>query len=815
MVSRDAYASKGIKPWSIVFATEELAPKDILDKALAGKILSEVFYLKPDEDSLINNGGKRTLKTYVGTQCILFDFDDASCDIDEFVSRLTIKPTFGYTTLSDGKVEGGKVWHKFRLGYVLSDFVYGQDNRYRIWKDIAKANGFLPTLVDGKAIKGEQDKCDMNCSSTQWFFGTDEKARTIFFPDNIIKVKPEIKGMPRTDEEYEKLRSESELEYKERRRKIEGDKTFWDDGRMYCIYKQVLSGYGWTTIDWSSGIERMPYFDVEIKGRKMAMKVCDTNTDGSPVKDNEGNPVYLRRTVRENDREKVKYIYKYRTVKFTNGQHRRSKIYVACQKIKENYLKLREKDGYTPELTPTILFYFTHLYANTNFELKHPIDTISSNEIADIVLNVFDDGRGASFFNKSVRAKKRVSMIIDKERFGWDSTNRQKTALFTAQIRMEDIFLNYDWKASPSENIARLNGNGEDKMYAGQRLSENSIKKYFSDIRRALAGDGKYTNTRGKVIYDFNKFNSISKDIIESFISYFDFSFSSFFKVSKANGGHAKRGEKRRLVMEALKEIEGRHSVRETMAILRERGISVSRGTVAEILKGTPVQIQDTLSVYNYRIDNISCSLNENGHPVPLRLLSEGKTIKEIANILNINEKTIKRYIKKAKDEGILTNKGSKKYPKWVITKMDSVPLRNDEIGHPDTLKENEIGHHVPLKNEEKKERGMKPVIINGWVWTPADNYTDEDFINDTMPSITSTSFRPGMDDIPVDYRHVSHIVQLPPQHIAPPQAQLIKPVETPPIKISMMEKYRSLESTGMDSKEIGGLRERLSKLIV
>ena len=103
MVSRDAYSKKNIVPWSIEFKEFDLTPREILDRAMSGKIMSEVFFVRSNEDFLLNSHGRRTQQTYVGTQCIFFDFDDASCGLEEFVSKLSRKPTFGYATLSDGK----------------------------------------------------------------------------------------------------------------------------------------------------------------------------------------------------------------------------------------------------------------------------------------------------------------------------------------------------------------------------------------------------------------------------------------------------------------------------------------------------------------------------------------------------------------------------------------------------------------------------------------------------------------------------------------------------------------------------------------
>ena len=146
-----------------------------------------------------------------------------------------------------------------------------------------------------------------------------------------------------------------------------------------------------------------------------------------------------------------------------------------------------------------------------------------------------------------------------------------------------------------------------------------------------------------------------------------------------------RRGWKRRMVLEALKGMEIT-SARKMQKVLEERGIKVSTRTVAyaiQILQGSCTK-PNTQSNYNYRDNNIVRSHTEivqSGKTTPvkpegnvLRLLTEGKTIEEISKVLNISIITVKRHIKKAKQEGLITNMGSKKYPKWtMLSELDSM----------------------------------------------------------------------------------------------------------------------------------------------
>ena len=754
MVSRDAYTSKNIVKKDIRLGEIEAEPSEVLQRALAGKILSDVFFRKSDEEELENHSGRRTRLTFIGTQCLFYDFDDASCDIDEFVSRLRIKPTFGYTTLSDGKIENGRKLHKFRLGYILSDFVYGLDNRERLWKEIARENNIVPTFIKGKKVQGEQDKYDKGCTSVQWFFGTSDKARTVFFPENIYQVPTELVGLPLSYDEYLSYREESERITAERKRQIARNEHFWDNESNKYLYRETLKGSGWLEEDDTCGIRRYPYFDVTICGRMKSLKIAKTDEEGNILK-KDNNIIYETRLKkkRKTEEDVVGYRYKYQVVPFRDGEHRRVKLYVAAQKMAENYNKLREKEPWHPELDDTILFYFLHSYAHTYFELEGKGNTITNDELADIAISVNDDyreGNDTSFFDRETRTKRRAEPMMSM-RFSM-LTQRQKSALITSQIKVEDVLNNFDWTLSPSDNLERLNGAEKGKMYGGRKMKDDkSLKTFFKKIRKAIEC-GIYTNKAGRVIYDFNNFNHISKEVIDSFITYFDFSFSSFFNVSGKKGSDGRRGEKRRIVMEALEGVE-RMSVRKTQAFLKERGIEASRGTVAEILNISPVQIHNVTSNNIKERTILSTGNNKIGHPDILKKLTCGLSAKDIALELGISWITVQRYIKKAKDAGIIRNEGSKKFPKWVCDKSmasgGKLTSKDTNINKEKQIKNTTIMNTSIIINENVPQGfGDNLPLDESAMSAYTGEYTDEDYINDTAPELPYTCFKTGFTEI-------------------------------------------------------------------
>lgn len=754
MVSRDAYTSKNIVKKDIRLGEIEAEPSEVLQRALAGKILSDVFFRKNDEEELENHSGRRTRLTFVGTQCLFYDFDDASCDIDEFVSRLRIKPTFGYTTLSDGKIENGRKLHKFRLGYILSDFVYGLDNRERLWKEIARENNIVPTFIKGKKVQGEQDKYDKGCTSVQWFFGTNDKARTVFFPENIYQVPTELVGLPLSYDEYLSYREESERITADRKRQIARNEHFWDNESNKYLYRETLKGSGWSEEDDTCGIRRYPYFDVTICGRMKSLKIAKTDEDGNILK-KDNNIIYETRLKRDKrkknnggfdeDEYVEAYRYKYQVVPFRDGEHRRVKLYVAAQKMAENYNKLREKEPWHPELDDTILFYFLHSYAHTYFELEGKGNTITNDELADIAISVNDDyreGNDTSFFDRETRTKRRAEPMMSM-RFSM-LTQRQKSALITSQIKVEDVLNNFDWTLSPSDNLERLNGAEKGKMYGGRKMKDDkSLKTFFKKIRKAIEC-GIYTNKAGRVIYDFNNFNNISKEVIDSFITYFDFSFSSFFKVSGKKGSAGRRGDKRRIVMEALEGVE-RMSVRKTQAFLKERGIEVSVGYLTQISMGTfNEKCSLSISTSNNIKERTILSTGKKDSEQHVRIenaiidsLTKGITIKDISISLGLTERTIRRHIKKAKEAGIIRNEGYGKYSHWIVVEdksyADKYPKNNNNTTSTTYIadKTGIFGNGCTLKPEPDKTGILgNNVTIETSIKQPTKFVMREDFEN-------------------------------------------------------------------------------------
>lgn len=88
---------------------------------------------------------------YICSSTLTFDIDHSDVNIDDYVARLDIKPTFAYTSSRNGLEDYG---YGFRLVYVLSEDVCSLEDYALLTKSLAKQLSL--TFVDGRSWKGDQ-----------------------------------------------------------------------------------------------------------------------------------------------------------------------------------------------------------------------------------------------------------------------------------------------------------------------------------------------------------------------------------------------------------------------------------------------------------------------------------------------------------------------------------------------------------------------------------------------------------------------------------------------------------------------------------
>ena len=101
-------------------------------------------------------------ENYIGTQTLFYDFDKVEESVNDFVGHLKFRPSFSYSTYSDGT--DGR--HSFRLVYCFEGIIYGMENFEAAYRKIADLNGFSG-LLDARA-------------ANQLYYGTTSTADTDF-----------------------------------------------------------------------------------------------------------------------------------------------------------------------------------------------------------------------------------------------------------------------------------------------------------------------------------------------------------------------------------------------------------------------------------------------------------------------------------------------------------------------------------------------------------------------------------------------------------------------------------------------------------
>lgn len=104
---------------------------------------------------------------FASSSTVFYDFDGMETPMQEFIQELPYKPSFGYTSYSNGMEGCG---YRFRLGYVFNHPIVGNKNYRELYCAIRNANNFpVKTNKSGGLDELREEQC---------YFGTNTKAET-------------------------------------------------------------------------------------------------------------------------------------------------------------------------------------------------------------------------------------------------------------------------------------------------------------------------------------------------------------------------------------------------------------------------------------------------------------------------------------------------------------------------------------------------------------------------------------------------------------------------------------------------------------
>lgn len=146
---------------TIQFEPQQLTVNTLLKSALHGKVFCHCFNSNHSDGSF----GMPKKENFISTSTLFFDIDNSDKPLDDYIYRLKFKPSFGYTTFSNG--EKG---YRFRLGYVFSKPIVGADEYVIMYNAVAAANGFenLDKLPCSQVYFGTNPFADYYKSDYVW-----------------------------------------------------------------------------------------------------------------------------------------------------------------------------------------------------------------------------------------------------------------------------------------------------------------------------------------------------------------------------------------------------------------------------------------------------------------------------------------------------------------------------------------------------------------------------------------------------------------------------------------------------------------------
>ena len=713
--------------------------------------------------AITDNGMQPSVEHSKGFQSLWLDIDDdGKSTIDEQIATLAIKPSIAYTTYSHHPEEGK---YKYRMVYLIDEAIFCPYQRYT---DIYVA--FVKNVMQ-KPASVLQEWFSKGCPQDKSFtaFGVDmslSKLAQIEFTttpdaeireyDTILK-KSDIESLSvgyfGAPESNSVSNSKAPRKYSESTSyctTFENDKEWWDEEKEHLYDRAYFStdnlihfdGYDVRGDGYDMMPERYRYCSVDIAGNKVWGLFIN---------------------------------------KWKKGEGRKYIVNRASQVLFHN----------VPNLSDEYAFHFLIRWADNVMYRNSGGDIITD----DMLRYSIDYAHVHPWQPSPKVAKKNAvnSVIIDRTSPRWAGmSNRKPSGIVRSERRIQraidGICYGIENNLNLAEMVAWINGrkdeNTTNKIY-GRAFSEKSLLALVRKLYRKVIVDNEAYASADNIIYslNFDNFFNLSSDIL---------------RLIELN--RKRRNTNWERIMEMHQQGMTSLEISKTLGISKRYvNKQISFRTGGNITERFQNPTTPPTTNRDLKPQNLVPTYVLKGYNI-LEGLLKGTTILEMARETGINEKVIRRYIKKAKESCILRNEGTRKFPKWVLTNEKNIqPESLDSI--------NKEKENTKETTEEIKEKDMDIMIINGDTYTPAFEYADEEYINDITPVIATSQYG-DIDDIPEEDLGEPYI------SIQPTPMMTPKPAPKPEPKTSQMDRYRNMESSGMDSKEIEGLRERLSKLI-
>lgn len=557
----------------------------------------------------------------IGFQSLWIDIDhNGKSTIDEQIEALAKKPSLAYTTYSHNP---DKKEYRYRMIYLLDEPIYCSYERYTdIYAAFVKMLMQKPDSVLQEWLKStnkvgfEGFGVDMHLQTlSQIEFTTTPEAEireydTILKKSNIERLSVGYTG----ETEATPIRSTTSASEKVfTYTTYEQDKSWWDADkeRLYVRaynsedYLIHCNGYDVRGDGYEMMPERYRYQKIEVNGRKIGGL----------------------------------FIWKWK-----KGEKRKYIINRAAQILFHN----------CPSLTDEYCYHFLVRWADNVMDRASGNDVITDGMLMEAVKYA----RVRPWIPSTTVAKRAAvnSVIVDRYCDRWvGMSSRRPAGIIRSERRIQraidGICYGIENNLNLSQMVERINGKKEEnttnKVY-GRAFSEKSLMALVRKIYK-------------KVVVN-NEAYAISKDNI-----ILSLNFDSFFKYSLEvlrliESNRKRRNNNWERIMEMYQQGKSQSEIARTIGLSRQY-VNHQISYISPVNQNRELQ-------NNYKTSYTKRDLNSQflvDKDDILKKLTCGLSARDITLELGMSWITIQRYIKKAKDAGIIRNEGSKKFPHWVL----------------------------------------------------------------------------------------------------------------------------------------------------
>lgn len=476
-VSTGCYPTKKPeRPQNIQYHTEDNLTIDDFDK-LQRKGKSFCYLFSDVDESGLVTQSQKTKDGFSSTSVIFYDIDKMSIPMEEYIHPLPYKPTYAYTSYSNG-IEMPYWKYGYRLLYVIDEPVQSIQEFDELYYSIAAANGFKQTtLPDGH--KSEFDYRVVN----QQYYGGGTNSQS--YKTNIVYTKHDFDSYKEKGLVLQSTISTS----KSQKEKTKGVATKKKKQEKEGIPNENNIAKG--AIAYSSEMETPFYTDFYSLSTKDFLEKYQRDYIGAYYS-SISTPLIVSGDVRyallPEDYQEIKRHWtvtdegKRCVQKWEIGSGRKKRLYISAQIMKHNLPDITKE-----ELIFNLVRERYYYYDNTDGNLNNR--TLES--IADSALHYTFDL--APKEHKKFEVNKEFCSIVGL------SPNQVKNTI-RKELKEQEVLSLYDFNLSVKDNLQFLTENGIKvsksylyelrKRYSGSIPNENNIAKeakaYYSEMENVL-----------------------------------------------------------------------------------------------------------------------------------------------------------------------------------------------------------------------------------------------------------------------------------------------------------------------------------------